>query len=240
MEPGTHQIPILVLHGAIGSNKQFETLKESLSPYYEVHAPNFPGHGGEEIPADLSINALADFVKTYIDSHQLQQPVVFGYSMGGYVAYYLSMLYPYLFSSIITLATKFHWDEATAATESSMLQPDILEQKVPKFAKALAERHFPQDWKVVLNRTGALLQKLGADPLLKQESYLNIKIPCLLLIGDRDKMVSMEETVAVYRALPLAQLSVLPATPHPIEQVQVELLVSIIHAFINNSKDLSV
>ncbi len=233
MEPAIHKTPLLLLHGAIGSNKQFEALQESLTRYYEVHAPNFPGHGGEEIPADLSITTLADFVKNYIDSHQLHQPVVFGYSMGGYIACYLSLQYPGLFSSIITLATKFHWDEATAAAESSMLQPDILEQKVPKFAKALAERHFPQDWKVVLNRTATLLQELGADPLLKQESYRNITTPCLLLIGDRDKMVNIEETVAVYRVLPLAQFSVLPATPHPIEQVPVELLVSIVHAFVN-------
>lgn len=240
MESAVNKTPILLLHGAIGSNKQFETLLESLAPYYEVHTPNFPGHGGEEMPADLSITLLAEFVKTYIDLHQLHQPIVFGYSMGGYVAHYLSIQYPRLFSGIITLATKFHWDEATAATESSMLQPDVLEQKVPKFAKALAERHSPQDWKVVLKSTVALLQKLGADPLLKQESYLNINIPCLLLIGDRDKMVSIEETISVYRALPLAQFSVLPATPHPVEQAPVELLVSIIHTFINNSKGLSV
>jgi pimeloyl-ACP methyl ester carboxylesterase len=236
MGTSINQTPLLLLHGAIGSNKQWEALRESLAGYYEVHAPNFPGHGGEEIPGDFSVPSFAHFIKNYIDSHQLYRPIVFGYSMGGYVAFYLSTKYPNLFSGMITLATKFHWDEATAAAESSMLQPDILEQKVPKFAKALAERHFPQDWKSVLNHTAALLQKLGSGPLLKTENYLNISVPCLLLVGDRDKMVSIEETLAVYRALPLAQFSVLPATPHAVEQVPAGLLVPIIHAFINNNR----
>jgi pimeloyl-ACP methyl ester carboxylesterase len=236
MEPNSKKISILLLHGAIGSNKQLHSLQESLSQYYDVHAPNFPGHGGAEIPADFSITAFADFVQNYIATNRLYQPVVFGYSMGGYIAFYLSLQYPHLFSKIITLATKFHWNETTAIAETRMLQPDILEQKVPKFAQALALRHFPQDWKTVLTHTAGLLQKLGANPLLNEEAYQKIAVPCLLMIGDRDTMVSVEETAAVYRALTLAQFSVLPATPHPIEQAPIELLTSIIHAFTNTTK----
>ena len=237
MASNNQKTSILLLHGAIGSNQQLASLQESLSAYYDVHAPNFPGHGGEEMPADFSITAFAGFIKNYIDTHQLNQPVVFGYSMGGYVACYLSLQYPGLISRIITLATKFHWDEATAATEAGMLQPELLEQKVPKFAQTLADRHFPQDWKVVLNQTAGLLQKLGADPLLNNEDYFKITVPCLLMIGDRDKMVSIEETTTIYRSLPLASCAVLPATPHPIEQVPIKLLTSIIHSFIHTPAD---
>jgi pimeloyl-ACP methyl ester carboxylesterase len=238
MESDTNKIPILLLHGAIGSNKQFTALQESLERYYEVHTPNFPGHGGEGMPVDFSMQSFAAFVKKYINSHQLKRPIVFGYSMGGYVACYLCTLYPSLFSGIITLATKFHWDKTIAAAESAMLQPDTLEQKVPKFVQVLTHRHSPQDWKTVLNKTAELLQQLGAAPLLTGENYGRITIPCLLLIGDRDKMVSIEETLSVYRALPHAQFSVLPATPHLIEQVPVKLLVSIIQLFVNSSKEL--
>jgi hypothetical protein len=46
----------------------------------------------------------------------------------------------------------------------------------------------------------------------------------MLLLGDRDKMVLLEETVAVYKSLPNAQMAVLPCTAHPIEQVDIALL----------------
>jgi pimeloyl-ACP methyl ester carboxylesterase len=225
--------PLLLLHGAIGSSTQLAALEESLSLHYEVHVPDLPGHGGEALHADFSIPAFAGFVKDYIDTHHLHRPAIFGYSMGGYIACCLGVQHPELISHIITLATKFHWDEPTAIAESKMLQPDILEQKVPRFAETLAQRHAPGDWKAVLAHTAKLMQGLGADPVLKTETYPQLSVPCLLLIGDRDKTASIEETLSVYRALPLAQFSVLPATPHPIEKAPTILLASLIKGFID-------
>lgn|GEM_PF-54049 len=221
--------PILLLHGAIGSNAQLDILREALASSYDVHAPNFPGHGGEPSSETFSIPGFVDFVKDYIDSHQLNRPVVFGYSMGGYVACCLSLKYPGYVSRIITLATKFYWDEHTAAAEIKMLQPDLLEQKVPKFAEALVQRHGAAHWKGLLHQTASLLEGLGKQPVLKTEDYPTITTPCLLLVGDRDKMVSIEETASVYRTLPSARFAVLPATPHPIEQAPVDLLISLIN-----------
>jgi hypothetical protein len=44
------------------------------------------------------------------------------------------------------------------------------------------------------------------------------------MLGDRDKMVSLEETMAVYQGLPNAQFAILPQTAHPIEATDMELL----------------
>ena len=46
-------------------------------------------------------------------------------------------------------------------------------------------------------------------------------MPCLLMLGDRDKMVSLAETVEVYNLLASSQFAILPKTSHPIEQVDV-------------------
>jgi alpha/beta superfamily hydrolase len=53
------------------------------------------------------------------------------------------------------------------------------------------------------------------------------------LLGDRDKMVPLEETVAVYKQLRNAQFGVIPGTPHAFEQVNVPLLAQLITTFIN-------
>jgi pimeloyl-ACP methyl ester carboxylesterase len=60
---------------------------------------------------------------------------------------------------------------------------------------------------------------MGKDNPLKPADYENIQHPALLMLGDRDKMVSLDETLEVYKTLPNAQLAVLPATGHPIEMV---------------------
>lgn len=216
--------PLILLHGAIGSKTQFALLAQRLSDRYTIYSPDFPGHGGAESVEAFSIESLSAFVKEYIHIHRLEKPWVFGYSMGGYVALHLASQEPEIFAGIITLATKFNWNEATAAAETRMLQPEKIEEKVPKFAELLAARHYPQDWKDVLRRTAAMLTHLGAHPALTQQSFAGISTPVLLVVGDRDQAVSIEETIAVYSMLPNATLSVLPKTAHPIEQANIDWL----------------
>lgn len=232
METTTNKLPLILLHGAIGSKAQLHDLATALSSSYDVHALNLPGHGGEVLTTDFSIPAFAAFVKDYIDTHKLTNVSIFGYSMGGYVAVYLSLQHPDLFSKIITLATKFIWDPATAAAESTMLDPIKIEQKVPKFAGTLSERHAPGDWKQVLANTTGSLNSLGAAPLLTTANLSTIATPCLLLVGDRDKMISIEETANVYRLIPGAGFRVLPNTPHAIEQAPLALLSHLIDSFL--------
>jgi pimeloyl-ACP methyl ester carboxylesterase len=217
--------PLLLLHGAIGSSGQLKAIAEKLAVNYEVHLFNFPGHGGKEMPdAPFSIPLFSAAVINYIQENQLQLLTIFGYSMGGYVAMYLAKHHPEVVSRIITLGTKFHWDEATAVREVKMLNADTIVTKVPAFAAALAETHAPNDWKEVVQRTAAMLTAMGNDNPLKPGDYEEIKTPSLLLLGDRDKMVTPEETIATYKLLPDAQLAVLPGTPHPIEQVNSSLI----------------
>jgi pimeloyl-ACP methyl ester carboxylesterase len=216
---------LLILHGAIGGSSQLKAVAAALSEKYDVHLLDFPGHGGTPLPDQpFSIALFADAARTYIQQNNLQQLTIFGYSMGGYVAMYLAKDHPHLMERIITLGTKFHWDEATAAKEVKMLNADTIATKVPAFAEALAALHAPNDWKVILQRSADMLLEMGLNNPLKPDDYKTIHIPSLIMLGDRDKMVTLEETVAVYKNLPDAKMAVLPGTAHGIEQVNAALV----------------
>ena len=180
----------------------------------------------------FSIPLFAGDVLRYMKENQLEKTAIFGYSMGGYVGMYLAQNHPGKVSKLVTLATKYHWDGETAAREVKMLDPEKMEQKIPAFAATLRERHTPDAWKTVLQKTAEMMTALGADNTLKPEHYAAINTPVLLLLGDRDKMVSLDETCAVYQSLPVASLGILPGTPHPVEQVDAELLGFMIKKFI--------
>ncbi len=222
-----------MLHGAIGAQDQLENLAQQLSDRYEVLRFDFSGHGGKPY-ADkpFSIALFAEEVKQFFEENKLSNIPIFGYSMGGYVAFYLSKHYPGSVSKIITLATKFHWNEAIAEKEVKMLNPEKIEEKLPAFAMTLQERHAPNDWKDVLKGTREMMHDMGKQNPLQIEDYSSIDIPCLVLIGDRDKMITLEETLAVYKQLPSAQMGMLPNTHHPIEQVNVEMLNWFIKEFV--------
>ena len=220
---------LLLLHGAIGASFQLKAIAAALSEHYTIHLYDFPGHAGQPLPdAPFSIQFFAASVADYIRSHQLEHLTIFGASMGGYVALHLAATQPLLVDSIITLGTKFHWDPVTALKESKMLQPAVMVEKVPAFANALEKMHAPNDWKVVVEKTADMIIAMGEQNPLQADDFKNIGIPVLLLLGDRDRMVSFEETIQVYKLLPDAGFGVLPHTPHPAELVNAQLLAAII------------
>lgn len=163
---------LLLLHGAIGAKDQLASLSAKLEKDYQVHSLNFNGHGGEIPSSDtFSISSFATDVLNYLQQNNIQQAAIFGYSMGGYVAMYLARHYPQTVTAICTLGTKFYWDEVVAAKETKMLNPAVIEEKVPAFAEQLQKRHSVSAWKEVLEKTKALLIQLGKNNILQLEDY---------------------------------------------------------------------
>ncbi|MCP2043054.1 alpha/beta fold hydrolase [Pontibacter sp. HSC-36F09] len=216
---------LLLLHGALGAASTLQPLQQLLEADFNVHVLNFQGHGGSTLSQDpFRIELFAEDVLRYLDQHQLQQVDIFGYSMGGYVALYLALQHPDRVGRIFTLATKFAWNPETAAKEVKMLQPEKVQEKVPTFAAVLNGRHRPNDWQEVMRRTADMMQHLGNSPLLTEETLSRISVPVRISVGDRDNMVSLQETAWAYQHLPNASLQVFPNTHHPLEKVNLSQL----------------
>lgn len=228
---------LLLLHGAIGSGKQLDPLAAVLRENFEIRSINFSGHGGEPFPEEgFSIPLFAREVHSYLARTNNSPANIFGYSMGGYVALYLAKHFPASVNRIFTLATKFDWNESGAAKESGMLVPEKIAEKVQDFARQLQERHAPQDWKAVLRKTSDMMLEMGKTPPLSKEDFKTIPHKAVLSVGDKDKMVSREETQEVSTLLPNASCIILKDVPHPIEQVSPQLLNSELISFFLNKQ----
>jgi pimeloyl-ACP methyl ester carboxylesterase len=212
--------PILCLHGALGSRAHFAPLLE-LNP--NLLTLNFVGHGNAISDAPFRMEAFAEQVLQFLDENQIEQVDIFGYSMGGYVALYLASIHPSRIGKIFTLGTKLVWTPEGAAKEVRMLDADKILAKVPQYAASLQELH-GETWRDVLAKTSDMMLHLGNNPLLDEEVFRQIPHLVRVGLGDRDTMVTLDETVAAYRALPNAQLQVLPNTPHPIDKVEMSRL----------------
>lgn len=230
---------ILLLHGAFGTMDQLADLENSLADSYAVYRLNFSGHGGSPFTEEpFSIELFAREVIGFMDQNEIEAINLFGFSMGGYVAMYLANHHPHRVKKIITLATKFHWDKTIAAREAKMIEPDSIEKVLPAFANSLQKRHAPNDWKTLLQKTADMLLEMGNDSPIKPGDYESIHHPALLMLGDRDKMVTLDETLHIYRKLPNAQLAVLPNTSHPLEMINNDRLVFEIKTFLQRDVDL--
>lgn len=224
---------LLILHGAIGSKSQFSSIASLLDNQFDIHLLNFSGHGGEAFRENFNISQFADDVLTYLKLNKIESIDIFGYSMGGYVALYLAKNHPEKVNKIITLGTKLSWTPDIAAKETKMLDADKIEEKIPAFAAILKDRHHPNDWKTVLEKTANMMIEMGNKNVLKDEDFKLIQHTVKMLLADNDEMVSKVETNHVAQLLPHATFELLPNSKHPIEKVDIDALSKIIRAFYN-------
>lgn len=228
-----NRLPLLLLHGALGSKAQFDALLPELTDHFIVHPFDFEGHGDAPQSAErpFYIERFAENVLNYLDSHHIPQGHFFGYSMGGYVALYLALIQPARVGKVFTLATKFDWTPEAAAKEVDLLDADKILAKIPKYAAQLEQQHRAIGWKAVLEKTKGLLMGLGERNLLQPAALAQIQAPVRIGLGDRDTMVSLEESVNAYRILPNGEFQVFPRTPHPFDRVSPEMLANAIVQF---------
>lgn len=223
---------IILIHGALGHSSHFDTLSHLLSTEYKVHSLLFKDHGIDNPSHEkLHIPRLVEELDEFIVSNNIENPNVFGYSMGGYVALCHSLQRSNKIAKIATLATKFDWSPEIASKETSFLNPDIIEEKIPHYAEQLKKVHGEKDWKTLLAKTADLMTDIGTQNYLAINSLSDIKIPVQLMLGDSDKMVSLKETSSVFNELSNSSLAVLPNTKHPLETVNTGLLGYLLRQF---------
>lgn len=229
--------PVLVLlHGALGSKVHFSALIPHLSDQFEVFTLNFEGHGGNLSDSEFSIDLFSKNLVDFLVDHELKKVAVFGYSMGGYVALFTALRHPGYFEQIVTLGTKFDWSPEAAEKEVKMLNPEIIEEKVPRFAENLKNLHLPADWKKVMSKTATLMKNMGNQPPLTTADFAQIFTPVTIGIGEADKMVTQVESKQVADALPNSTYQILPNVIHPIDQVPVDILVEYLKNELNTKR----
>jgi len=224
---------LLLLHGALGSKEQFSALKQKLTPHLEVYDFNFSGHGNNTQSTGFSIDQFIQDTLSFLSLHDFDQVNIFGYSMGGYVALKLAMQFPEKVLKIMTLGTKIDWNKASAEKEIKMLNPDIIEEKIPAFAENLRRVHLPNDWKMILGKTADMMTALGNGDAMKTEDFDKILNPVLICVGSEDKMVSVDESGSVTQRLPNGELKIIPGFKHPLEMNDMEVLSTILLNFIS-------
>ena len=222
---------LLLLHGALGNKRQFDSLRSTLERAFELYDLDFEGHGESASTQEFSMDLFVENVVHQVKSHELTPVNIFGYSMGGYVALCLAHQNPDLVNKIMTLGTKFDWTRESATKEVKMLNPDKIAEKVPHFADKLKKDHPCNDWKEVVYKTGRMMQGLGNGKNLSIDDLKQINHKVLICLGTQDEMVTVAESESAANALPNGSLMMIENFRHPLEKVDVQKLTEDIKKF---------
>lgn len=214
---------IICIHGAIGNKRQMDPFISAFSGDRKVYNLELPGHGNTPLIGDnLSFDLFTSYISTFMQNEGLAMANFLGYSMGGYAAVNFAIAFPDRVGKIMTIGTRWLWGPDAAAKECKLLIPDLIELKVPSFAKVLEHRH-PNGWKQLLTNTADLLRSIGDNPPLTLQSIQEIQTPILICVGDRDTTAGIEESMAAFQQLPNGQFAILPNSFHVLEKMDLPL-----------------
>ena len=218
---------LLLLHGALGSSIQFDSIKKELSTF-NIHCPDLEEHGKRAKGNPFTIQDLADDIAEYILNHKLDKCSIFGYSMGGYIALLLALRIPEHIEKIMTLGTKLEWTKEIADKETALLDPDVMKEKIPQYTVALQNLH--GDWEAIVRNTASMMQHMALMPITNDD-FSRIISPVRFAIGDKDHMVGLDETVHAFKSVQKGSLLVIPDGRHPLDKIPAARICSEINTF---------
>ena len=96
MHPKSVPLPVLFLHGFMGTGADWRAVGDSLARRgVEWLAPDLPGHGNSPLLAEgQSYAAWSNWLAKLLDERALEQVALVGYSLGGRVALAFALAYP--------------------------------------------------------------------------------------------------------------------------------------------------
>jgi pimeloyl-ACP methyl ester carboxylesterase len=227
--------PLLLLHGGTATSDRWAAHIPKLSNHFQVITPDIRGHGKTKNPSDnLSYRLMADDMAALITQLGLEKPLVCGYSDGGQICLELGMHYPGLVKAYVVGAAYYEFSDGLinilrsfGINENGNIDVEGLEVNAPDFAAYLEQSH-EMDWKDLMRQ----LAKMWATPLnYNADDFERIVEPTLLVVGDRDALVPLEQAVAMYRQIPNAEIAVAPNSGHEFVESNSELFTNIVLEF---------
>jgi pimeloyl-ACP methyl ester carboxylesterase len=86
--------PVVILHGLLGSARNWTSVAKALAGAHRVFALDLRNHGRSPWAATMSFDEMAGDVAAFIDAHRLGRAQVIGHSLGGKVAMRLALTRP--------------------------------------------------------------------------------------------------------------------------------------------------
>lgn len=226
-DTGTGADPLLLLHGGLSCSDEFAGfVSEPLARRHRVVAFDRRGHGyTADTEEPFGYEAMADEVIGVLDTVVGGPAHLIGWSDGGIAALLAARKRPDLVRRQVLIGANFHHDGidlggVSEDAEFASYAGLSYGERSPDGAE-----HFP----VVFAK---FLQMARTEPTLTPADLAVITTPTLVLAGD-DDLVRLEHTVALYEALPEAQLGIYPGASHAVPAERPDDVVATIEAFLD-------
>jgi long-chain acyl-CoA synthetase len=212
---------IVFIHGFGGRAAYWEYQLEQFQENYRVIALDLRGHGYTDAPTEeqgayYDVPELVADIEAALDILQVPPKfVLVGHSFGGALASFYVNKHPQRVSSVVIIASAVRFRLRIAGRLLLRAPPKILTwvREILPYIGYNAAKMYPPAHVIYLQNRNALALWDGSDYLR------SIKVPSLVILGQRDSLFSQESYEEVAQLIPNAEQVVIPVSAH---QVMVE------------------
>jgi pimeloyl-ACP methyl ester carboxylesterase len=231
LDKGTGEPALVLLHAFPLHSGMWAPQFEALSTDWRVVAPDFLGFGGSDAPDSLFRSTLvgfADLVAGLLDGLGLDEVVLGGLSMGGYVSFAFLRQYAERVVGLILADTRAAADTQEAFDRRTEQQDQVARIGTATLIEVLLAGLLSEDTRA--NRLDLVEQvrRLMANPAAGYIGGLEamkhrpdataelagIAVPTLVLVGEDDAPSPPDVVRAMQERIPKSELAVLPNAGH--------------------------
>jgi len=229
---GAGRPPLAILHGFLGSSRNWQTAGAALAAHFHVAALDLRNHGRSPHAAGMDYPAMVGDVLAWLDARALPRATLLGHSLGGKVAMALACRHPERVARLVVvdIAPKEYpalaqrtevvaMNELRLSDLHSRAEAEVrLEAHVPdfgmrRFLASNLERDAAGQWRWTVNLPvlTAALPELVKSPLGPEDRCAG---PAQFILCGRSGFVRPEDHALIRRHFPAAVLSALPQSGH--------------------------
>jgi len=217
---------VVLLHGGLSKTSSWDYLVvPPLEDEFHVFAYDRTGHGftGDQ-KGSLHFEFQAQEAIAYLEDVVKEPAHLIGYSDGGIIALLVAIARPDLVRSIVAIGANFHYSaplsdfEEVFVSEEDQAEYNLISPDAPG---TLLEKiiRMNQIWKT--------------EPDISLGDLASIECPVLVMAGD-DDVIKHDHTIALFEALPLGQLAIIPGTSHGLIKEKPALAMAVIMQFLDD------
>lgn len=222
--------PIILIHGFGEDSRIWKHQINYLQNEYRLFVPDLPGTGQSAIGnGQLSMESMAEAIKQMMDAEKIDQCIMLGHSMGGYVTLAFAELYPERLTAFGLIHSTAYADneEKKAARQKSI--SFIKEHSAAGFMKTTIPNLFSQRFNTEhKNQVDELIEQgnqFTAEALIAyyraminrpDRSHILQKttVPVLFFIGEEDKAVNPADALAQTALPTVCMAKLVPGIAH--------------------------
>jgi pimeloyl-ACP methyl ester carboxylesterase len=217
---------LVFIHGFCDSHALWSEFVAPLTTDFRVITLDLPGFGKSAmLPTPFTLDDVADALSSFISELGLDQPILVGHSLGGYVC--LSMLERHAeqLSGIVLFHSTSNADSEERKKVRDKVMAFVAEQGVAPFVETFVPGLFADKsdpaipgtrGRTLLTRPNALIAYATAmrDRPDRTSLLTSTEKPVMILAGEKDALIPVHDLREIGRKAPKLELYELPEAAH--------------------------